>query len=1213
MSGKININGALEQAKGDGLAYNRGILSVAGTGYLWLCGYIFLTQPTINPVLLSAAASIGIIALLMMALSHASKFFQDYLDHITSVFFILNTLFAVFFMWDFTDKDPALLFIVVFTVVSTFQLTALRYIVAHNVLLFLSLIVIHQTGKANGISVPPSLFFGSLIISSSAAGIVQYLRMSRKRKDDEQRMIAAGLIGTTDESWMLVSMPGSVIKYAGRRAMKQFGLDKQGTKPVNGLLELLEGVTESDLMQLAITNGTATKTVSCRKSTGEKFRSVIECVDLGTEYRFVFCRFSSENMAESLEGKTLQTAMRYRYYLNLTDEGIILCDQDGRIGLINRKAQDILSLEPNENHTSRHLREVVPSNIWMKASEYINSGLNFEKNYAIEDPLFGAINMRLEHIQDLFDASGQTFIRLTKQEQQQQSNVTIVTENPEGHSVSVVSIDLQGTILRANEGFCKTTGYSTDELASLGLGRIIHPSDVEAFEKALLAPDSMDEEPEFRIISKSGKTRHLRMEFRALADESTKGVTITVVDVTGYINSNDALAQAVSNVNAVVENSDDTIFSIDFNYRFTVMNSACEQEYLRRTGHLPVTGDDLRWYLNEQQSETWTRMVKQALAGMKVRFEEVFTYIDNAIHHFEISLNPIQTQGASVLGVSVHMRNITERVMNEQRMVEAKDAAERATKEKSEFLSTMSHEIRTPLNGLLGMTELLLTTNLSGKQKEFADSIRLSGEALLSVISDILDHSRIESGKLEFEEKPFELRSCILDTFNIVSLKAKEQGDKLSYKVDEFLPSYFNGDKARIRQILVNLVGNAVKFTKDGQIAVHVTGHKTEQDDWELQFDVTDTGIGMNADQTQKIFESFTQADASTYGKYGGSGLGLSISSRLAARMKGKIWVESEPGKGSVFSFTIRLKPVLEHQRDFQEEEVINQKLQTVTQKENKAAGMLDSLSSDYPMRIMVAEDNTVNQTLARIIFQRLGYEPDMAENGQAAVELAALRNYDIIFMDVQMPIMDGIEATKTITSSLPTGKQPPVIVAMTAYAMDGDRDKCKEAGMIDYLSKPVTIDDIRRLLIKYGEQFNRQRSSTAPKTEATTSNTETILFDDTELIDMAAIDRLKQLSDPQNQFMAKLVMLFMEQADGSIEEIKKHFADGNAVLTSKAAHKLKGSAMNVGAARLSKLCASIERSAINNELGVAAQWVESLENCNEASKSALAAVAGIK
>ena len=183
----------------------------------------------------------------------------------------------------------------------------------------------------------------------------------------------------------------------------------------------------------------------------------------------------------------------------------------------------------------------------------------------------------------------------------------------------------------------------------------------------------------------------------------------------------------------------------------------------------------------------------------------------------------------------------------------------------------------------------------------------------------------------------------------------------------------------------------------------------------------------------------------------------------------------------------------------------------------------------------------------------------------------------------------------------------------MTAYAMDGDRDKCNEAGMIDYLSKPVTIDDIRRLLIKYGEQFNRQRSSTAPKTEATTSNTETILFDDTELIDMAAIDRLKQLSDPQNQFMAKLVMLFMEQADGSIEEIKKHFADGNAVLTSKAAHKLKGSAMNVGAARLSKLCASIERSAINNELGVAAQWVESLENCNEASKSALAAVAGIK
>ncbi|MFM7766297.1 MAG: response regulator, partial [Bacteroidota bacterium] len=315
----------------------------------------------------------------------------------------------------------------------------------------------------------------------------------------------------------------------------------------------------------------------------------------------------------------------------------------------------------------------------------------------------------------------------------------------------------------------------------------------------------------------------------------------------------------------------------------------------------------------------------------------------------------------------------------------------------------------------------------------------------------------------------------------------------------------------------------------------------------------------------------------------------------------------------SVFSFTIRLKPVLEHQREFQEEEAVTPSPQPSIQKESKAAGMLENLSSDYPMRIMVAEDNTVNQTLARIIFQRLGYEPDMAENGQAAVELAALRNYDIIFMDVQMPIMDGIEATKVITSSLPTGKQLPVIVAMTAYAMDGERDKCKEAGMIDYLSKPVTIDDIRRLLIKYGEQFNRQRSSMAPKAEVTTSIKDAAVFDDTDLIDMAAIERLKQLSDPQNQFMAKLVMLFMEQADGSIEEIKKHFASGNAILTSKAAHKLKGSAMNVGAARLSKLCASIERSAINNELEVAAQWVESLENCNEASKSALAAVAGIK
>jgi CheY-like chemotaxis protein len=273
---------------------------------------------------------------------------------------------------------------------------------------------------------------------------------------------------------------------------------------------------------------------------------------------------------------------------------------------------------------------------------------------------------------------------------------------------------------------------------------------------------------------------------------------------------------------------------------------------------------------------------------------------------------------------------------------------------------------------------------------------------------------------------------------------------------------------------------------------------------------------------------------------------------------------------------------------------------------------MLENLSTDYPMRILIAEDNTVNQTLARIIFQRLGYEPDMAENGQAAVELASLRTYDIIFMDVQMPIMDGIDATKSIIASLPDDKQPPVIVAMTAYAMDGDRQKCSEAGMIDYLSKPVTIDDIRRLLIKYGEQFKNNRTPSSIPHESKAVNS-TSNISSSELIDMAAIERLRQLSDSQNQFMVKLVMLFMEQAEGSIEEIKKHYQSGDATMTAKAAHKLKGSAMNVGASRLSKMCASIERSAINNDLTAAGPLVEGLESCNEESKKALVEIAGIK
>jgi len=1209
----ININVALERAKTEGLSFTRTILAIVGATYLWLCGFLFMAQLPAPMLMLLCGALIGTSAWLIIGLTYTSTFVRKYHGHLKSVFFILNTLFAVLFMWDITDKNPAMIFIVVISLVSTFQMAALRYIVTHNVLLFLALIVIHISGQTSGLSIPTQLFFGSLIATSAAAGVLQYLRLGRQRKEDDQKLIATGLIGTTDDVWMLISMPGCVIRYAGRRAVKQFGLDKQTPTSSNGLLSMLEGITEDDLQQLASSNGQSTKSVVCRKSNGETFRSVLECVDLGTEYRFVFCRFSSESMAESMEGKTLQTAMRYRYYLNLTEEGIIICDLDGKVVLINRNAQDILRLEPNENHATRHLRELTPSAVWLKISDYLVSGLGFEKNYTIEDPLFGSIQMHLDRFQDLFDGSDQVMIRIGKNASSSHTATSMVYEQPDGQSVAVVSIDLQGAILRANEGFCKATGYNVEEMGALGISRMLHPEDMAVFEAHILNPDNAKVEKEIRFIHKNGKTRHLRLSMRPLADESTKGYTITALDVSGYVHSNDALTEAVSNVQAVVENSDNPIFSIDFNYRFTVMNTACEQEFMHRTGHTPVTNDDLRWYLNEQQSDSWIPKVTQALAGTKVRFEEVFTYIENSANHFEISLNPIHANDQSISGVSVHMRNITERVNHEQEIMEAKEAAERATKEKSEFLSTMSHEIRTPLNGLLGMTELLLTTQLTGKQKEFADSIRLSGEALLSVISDILDHSRIESGKMEFEDKPFELRSCILDTFNIVSLKAKEQGDKLSYKVDEFLPSYFIGDKARIRQILVNLVGNAVKFTKDGQISVKVSGHKTEQDDWELQFDVSDTGIGMTEEQTQKIFESFTQADPSTYGKYGGSGLGLSISARLAARMKGRIWVESEPGQGSVFSFTIRLKPALEQEHVYQEESSQVQSSSPKPPRESKAAGMLEHLSTDYPMRILIAEDNTVNQTLARIIFQRLGYEPDMAENGQAAVELASLRPYDIIFMDVQMPIMDGIDATKSIISKLPEGKQPPIIVAMTAYAMDGDRQKCVEAGMIDYLSKPVTIDDIRRLLIKYGEQFNRNRIPSSSLSTDFLPGADSHSTDSSELIDMAAIERLRQLSDSQNQFMVKLVMLFMEQAEGSIEEIKKHYQSGDATMTAKAAHKLKGSAMNVGASRLSKMCAAIERSAINNDLNTAGPLVGNLESCNEESKKALVEIAGIK
>jgi PAS domain S-box-containing protein len=847
-----------------------------------------------------------------------------------------------------------------------------------------------------------------------------------------------------------------------------------------------------------------------------------------------------------------------------------------------------------------------------------------------------------------------------------------------------------------NRAYREMLGYSEEELQALHPSEFTHPED-RPRQLALyrdLAAGKVDRyELEMRYIGRDGRIIWAQVVDSIVRDDQGDprfGLTM-VEDITQRKLAEEALRQSESEVRrqkqyfeSLVELSPTAIVTVDLDGNVTSWNPAAEKLFgYDRHEAIGRHVDDLVAHSDAVRAEA-IDAGNSARKGENLHLTTQRTRKDGSLVDVDVRGAPIFV-GEQHVGFYALYHDISD-------LLQARRDAEAATEAKSAFLATMSHEIRTPLNAVIGMTELLLDTELTSEQRDLADVVERSGESLLGVINEILDFSKIEAGRLELEQRPLVLRDCIESALEMVAASASAKGLEVACLVDPGAPAAIIVDSTRLRQILVNLLTNAVKFTEQGEVVLAVESQpaaERPEDVHKLHFTVRDTGIGIPADRIDSLFHSFSQVDASTTRRYGGTGLGLAIGKRLCEMMGGEMWAESEPGRGSIFHFTVvaettpappsqpiaaalRGKRLLVVDDNAVNREVVmrqarswgmvpretgspEQALEWIRRGDPLDVAILDMQMPDMDgvmlareirrfrdadalplvlltslgrrsedrerdawfaacltkpikasqlynavmtavdagqgdgqepaerepdgderaraqLRVLIAEDNAVNQQLAVRLLARLGYRAEVAANGLEALEALRRQTYDVVLMDVEMPEMDGLEASRRIHREWP-GAERPRIIAMTANAMQGDREACLAAGMDDYISKPIHVDRLAAALDRCTPE------STQPD----------------RVLDPAALEQLRAGAGDA-AFIAELVDTFARDAPALLDALRHALGDADAEEVRRGAHTLKSNARVFGATRLAELCQAIEAMARAETLEGAAELLDQLD-----------------